>query len=337
MLRRSCALLPSRLASSTPRRRILCTTGNEAPPLATCFGAGLAGGGVGALVGIGGGAVMVPIMTAYAKMTQHQAVGTSSAAIAGTGLAGMLSFGAAGAVDLPAAAALASTAMLTARFGAHFTKRFDPQQLGRAFAWFQIVVAPLVPLKAELTRRSKRESATSAGNGDGNGDGGGGRRVPGFRTFLTAAASTVATAGGGGADADSPPTPFGMPDADRTRQLMLLGITGLVAGFASGMFGIGGGVILTPALCLFTEMPHACVLGTTLASMVPPSLVSAGTHRQMGNVVGTVVMPLVVGSALGAASAGQLAVRAPEEPLQWGFAIFLSASGARKLWSLRAR
>ena len=117
---------------------------------------------------------------------------------------------------------------------------------------------------------------------------------------------------------------------------MLAGV-GLVAGFASGMFGIGGGVVLTPALCLLTSMPHATVLGTTLASMIPPSLVSAYTHRQMGNVVGTVVMPLVVGSALGAASAGQLAVRAPEEPLQWGFAIFLSASGARKLWSLRAR
>lgn len=270
----------------------------------TCFAAGLTGGGVGALVGIGGGAVMVPIMTAYAKMTQHQAVGTSSAAIAGTGLAGMISFGSAGAVDLTAAAALASTAILTARFGAHFTKRFDPVQLGRAFAWFQIVVAPLVPLKAELTRRSKQQSAAS-GSEDGNG----------------AAAASVA------------PPP--QTDSERTRQLLQLGATGLVAGFASGMFGIGGGVILTPALCLFTEMPHACVLGTTLASMVPPSLVSAATHRQMGNVVGAVVAPLVIGSAIGAACAGQLAVRAPEEPLQWGFAIFLGLSGARKLWSMR--
>ena len=79
---------------------------------------------------------------------------------------------------------------------------------------------------------------------------------------------------------------------------LLAGI-GIGCGLASGMFGIGGGVVVTPSLCLLTDMPYACVLGTTLASMVPPSLVSAGTHRQMGNVVGTVVMPLGRGSRCG--------------------------------------
>ena len=117
----------------------------------------------------------------------------------------------------------------------------------------------------------------------------------------------------------------------------MLGVTGLAAGFASGMFGIGGGLVLTPALCLLTEMPHACVLGTTLASMVPPSLVSAATHRQMGNVVVSAVAPLVLGSAIGAAAAGQVAVRAPEEPLQAAFCAFLMFTGGRKLWTLRGQ
>lgn len=236
---------------------------------------------------------MVPIMTSVAKMTQHQAVGTSSAAVAGTGLAGMVSFGSAGAVDLGAAAALASTAMLTARFGARFTQRFNPVQLQRAFACFQLAVGPLVPLKAQLVER---------------------RKVAGGVADETRAAAT---------------------DAARAQQLLMLAGVGVAAGFASGMFGIGGGVILTPALCLLTEMPHACVLGTTLASMVPPSLVSAATHRQMGNVVTGAVAPLVLGSAVGAAVAGQLAVRSPEEPLQWGFAAFLVLTGGRKLWTLR--
>ena len=85
------------------------------------------------------------------------------------------------------------------------------------------------------------------------------------------------------------------------------------------MFGIGGGVVLTPALCLLTNMPHACVLGTTLASMVPPSLVSAATHSQVGNVVSAAVVPLVAGSALGAFASAQLALQLPEEPLGLGF------------------
>ena len=295
---------------SARQRRLLCTTSESAPPpsASACLGAGLAGGGFGGLVGIGGGAIMVPIMTSVAKMTQHQAVGTSSAAVAGTGLAGMVSFGSAGAVDLGAAAALASTAMLTARFGARFTQRFNPVQLQRAFACFQLAVGPLVPLKAQLVER---------------------RKVAGGVADETRAAANDASAPA----AASPPQL--VPDAARAQQLLMLAGVGVAAGFASGMFGIGGGVILTPALCLLTEMPHACVLGTTLASMVPPSLVSAATHRQMGNVVTGAVAPLVLGSAVGAAVAGQLAVRSPEEPLQWGFAAFLVLTGGRKLWTLR--
>ena len=125
--------------------------------------------------------------------------------------------------------------------------------------------------------------------------------------------------------------------ASRKQQLLKLAGVGLIAGFASGMFGIGGGVVITPALCLLTEMPFACVLGTTLASMVPPSLVSVGTHHQMGNVVASAVVPLVAGSALGSFASGQLAVRVPEEPLQWSFAIVIFAQGALKLWALRGK
>ena len=96
-----------------------------------CFGAGLFGGSVGGLVGLGGGVVMIPIMVKYARMTQHQAVGTSSAAVAATGLGGCLSYGSVGAVDFYAAAAIASTAMVGARLGARLTTRFNPIQLVR--------------------------------------------------------------------------------------------------------------------------------------------------------------------------------------------------------------
>jgi uncharacterized membrane protein YfcA len=243
---------------------------------------------------------MVPLLTGFGRMTQHEAVGTSSAAVAGTGLAGLISFGSVGSVDFVAAAALASTAVLTSALGARFTASFSHVQLQRAFGCFQLVVGPLVPLKGIITNRNKADGSSPD------------------------------------SEASSSPSPSPPPPTSpRTIELMMLSVTGLAAGFASGMFGIGGGLILTPALCLLTEMPHACVLGTTLASMVLPSLSSAYTHRSMGNVVSTAVLPLVAGSAIGAASGGQLAVRLPEEPLQWAFAVFCSGSGAHKLWSLR--
>ena len=39
-----------------------------------CFGSGLAGGMMGGLIGLGGGVVMVPMMTAFARMTQRSLV-----------------------------------------------------------------------------------------------------------------------------------------------------------------------------------------------------------------------------------------------------------------------
>eukprot|EP00325_Prymnesiales_sp_UTEX-LB-985_P010273 CAMPEP_0174714782 /NCGR_PEP_ID=MMETSP1094-20130205/19235_1 /TAXON_ID=156173 /ORGANISM="Chrysochromulina brevifilum, Strain UTEX LB 985" /LENGTH=73 /DNA_ID=CAMNT_0015914221 /DNA_START=311 /DNA_END=532 /DNA_ORIENTATION=+ len=69
--------------------------------------------------------------------------------------------------------------------------------------------------------------------------------------------------------------------------------------------------------------------------MVPPSLVSVATHAQMGNVVMSAVAPLVAGAAIGSFSSGQLAIRVPEEPLQWTFGLVIFSQGALKLWKLR--
>jgi len=90
-------------------------------------------------VGLGGGAIMVPLMTRFAGFSQHAAVGTSSAAVAVTGLFGCASFSTAGAVDLPAAAAVALTAMVGARLGAKLTKRFDSNQLAKVRVYLDYI------------------------------------------------------------------------------------------------------------------------------------------------------------------------------------------------------
>lgn len=198
--------------------------------------------------------------------------------------------------------------MVGARFGARLTGAFSGVQLARAFAAFQIAVAPLVPVKAELVRRSK--AAAAPRNAD----------------------EQLHQAGGdidGGCN--------GSPTTTRVEQLMPLAGIGLLAGIASGMFGVGGGVVVTPALCMLTELPYATVLGTTLASMVPSALVSVATHRRLGNLIPQAVLPLCVGSALGAFFGGQLALRVPEEPLQILFSVVLLGMGGHKLFSLRGR
>lgn len=80
---------------------------------------------------------------------------------------------------------------------------------------------------------------------------------------------------------------------------------GLLAGILGGMFGIGGGSILIPALVYLVGMTQHQAQGTTLAIMVPPiGLLAALRYYQSGNVklgiAGFVCIGFVVGGLIGA-------------------------------------
>jgi uncharacterized membrane protein YfcA len=111
---------------------------------------GLSAGAFGALVGLGGGVVMITLMVRGFKFTQHQAHGTSLMALVFTGLAGALTYYHHGAVDIPAAACLAATAMFMARFGAVHAHSLSEWKLKRAFGIFLICVSLLLLAKPYL-------------------------------------------------------------------------------------------------------------------------------------------------------------------------------------------
>ena len=108
------------------------------------------GGCFGGLVGFGGGAVMIPLMTGLAKLTQHKAHGTSLAAIIFTALVGAATYFLHGAVDWKIAAVLAASAILTARFGALYAHSLPEKKLKKAFGLFLAVVSVLVIVKGLL-------------------------------------------------------------------------------------------------------------------------------------------------------------------------------------------
>jgi hypothetical protein len=85
--------------------------------------AGFAGAGgvaafTGSLVGLGGGFVLIPLLTGVGKFTQHMASGTSLAVVVATGFAGLLTFGGADAIDLPAAALISTAGVVSGYLGA---------------------------------------------------------------------------------------------------------------------------------------------------------------------------------------------------------------------------
>ncbi|MFA6051383.1 MAG: sulfite exporter TauE/SafE family protein [Methylobacter sp.] len=85
--------------------------------------------------------------------------------------------------------------------------------------------------------------------------------------------------------------------------LMLL--IGLLAGIASGLFGIGGGVIIVPALIYLAKFSQHAAVGTSLAILLPPvGLWAVLEYYRYGNVdlkaALIVAVAFMVGGWLGA-------------------------------------
>jgi uncharacterized protein len=111
---------------------------------------GILGGFFGGLIGLGGGVVMIPLMTGVARLTQHQAHGTSLAAIIFTALMGSATYYYHNAVDWKAALMLAASATVTARLGALYAHSLSEKRLRMAFGIFLIVVSGLLIAKGLL-------------------------------------------------------------------------------------------------------------------------------------------------------------------------------------------
>lgn len=111
---------------------------------------GIVAGCFGGLVGLGGGVVMIPLMVAVSKISQHKAHGTSLFALVFTGLTGAITYGFKGSVDFIASLILAVTAIFTARFGAKFAHSLPEWKLKRAFGAFLIFAASILILKPYL-------------------------------------------------------------------------------------------------------------------------------------------------------------------------------------------
>ena len=116
------------------------------------FAIGLAAGFFGGLAGIGGGLIMIPLMVRVLGLGQHKAHGTSLVALVFTGLSGAISYAINGSINFTAALCLASTAMLTARAGAHYCHVLPDWKLKKYFGALLILCAVLLILKPFISR-----------------------------------------------------------------------------------------------------------------------------------------------------------------------------------------
>ncbi len=103
---------------------------------------------------------------------------------------------------------------------------------------------------------------------------------------------------------------------------------GLAAGALSGLFGVGGGILIVPGLVLLARMPQRRAHATSLAAILPIAVSGAAGYGIEGAVDWVAVGLLTVGGILGAFLGTSLLRRIPDRGLRVIFAGFLLVAAA---------
>jgi uncharacterized membrane protein YfcA len=238
---------------------------------------GLVGGLLSGVFGVGGGILMVPLLTLWVGLDQRRAVATSLAAIVLSSTAGSISYLLRGAIDVPAAVALAAGSVVGVLLGTALLRRLPILVLRWAFVALLVVVAVrlLFPVPAH---------------------------------------------------AGAVPLSFW--------PIVGLVALGVAVGIASGLFGIGGGVLIVPSLVLLFGVGELVAKGTSLLVIIPTGVVGTVRNLRAGLVdlrtVLAVGLPAIVASVAGSA----LAFLTPASLSNVLFAVLQLAVAAQLVWRI---
>lgn len=106
-------------------------------------------------------------------------------------------------------------------------------------------------------------------------------------------------------------------------------LVGVAAGFLSGLFGVGGGILIVPGLVLVAKMDQRIAHGTSLAAVLPISASSLLSYWAHDHVDWRVGACLAVGALAGAVLGTRLLHVLPHRVLAIGFATLLLVTAVR--------
>jgi len=229
------------------------------------------------VLGVGGGIIMVPLLTGFLAFDQHRAHAHSLAAIVLIALSAGAGFALAGEIDPGVGVALGLGGIVGSTAGAHLMNRLSPQALRAVFGLIMIAT--------------------------------------GIRMFW---AGTVES----GADLELFAT-----------LAIAVGI-GLVAGVASGVAGIGGGVIMVPAMVFLLAMDQHLAEGTSLMAILFTAVAGTRVNLRNRRVDLRQATIIGVGGVLSALVGVRLALGLSSESLTRVFGVFVALVGLRMIVKL---
>lgn len=106
-------------------------------------------------------------------------------------------------------------------------------------------------------------------------------------------------------------------------------VVGVLAGLASGLFGVGGGVVIVPGLVMLAAYQQRLAHGTSLAAIVPIATVATIGYATAGEVDFAVGLLIALGAMAGTPLGVAALARMPQRWLQLGFAAVLALTAVR--------
>jgi len=259
---------------------------------------GLASGIVGALVGLGGGIILVPA-TLYVGInlglidgiTPQTVVGLSVIMMIFTGLASTISYMKTKTIDFKSGFIFFLGSVPGTLIGAFVNKGLDLPSFNLYFGILLILLSTLL-----LVRKYLKPVSWFVNHGK-------------KRTFIDNTDQTFV---------------YGYP-------VWFALLMSFVVGFSSGLFGIGGGSILVPAMILLFLFPPHVAVGTSMFMVFLSALVNSITHISLGNVPWLYTIPVIPAAYIGAKIGARLNQKMKSETLVVALRIILLLLGIRSI------
>ncbi|WP_225753426.1 sulfite exporter TauE/SafE family protein [Actinotalea sp. Marseille-Q4924] len=135
----------------------------------------------------------------------------------------------------------------------------------------------------------------------------------------------------------SPPSDHPATPPERPQRWWALLVVGVLGGVMSGLFGVGGGILMVPLLILMAGLNQKQAATTSLAAIIPAALVGSATYLANDSVDVVVAGIVAVGGIAGSYVGARLLRRIPMAWLRWLFIALLVAVAIRMFLTVPER
>lgn len=241
-------------------------------------------GAIASLTGIGGGAFIVPLLTLFYGFAPATAVGTSLTSIIFTGIASALNYAKQKRIYYRTGLALAVTTVPGAFLGAYLTTILPARTLALIFGVFIILVAIRMIISLDdFRKRPSKQEHVS----------------------------------------NESASEMDRKQIKRTRMILLAVGLSFFGGLASGLLGIGGGVLLVPIMIFVLGMPIHFATATSMFTIIFTSISGVTEHYLANQIDITYALLLALGTVFGAQLGAYTSKRISGKTLRRIFGILL--------------